>query len=133
MATATRTAAKKAPAKKAPAKKAAPAAPAKEAAEVKGSAWLRDHVNETLGTTHESTRIRAVLRKLVADGEIEAREGGRYDFTGPRDPIVKAVIAALKAEAKTPTKRGRKPKAAKAAEVEEIEETEEDVEDLDLD
>ncbi|WEV84077.1 hypothetical protein N855_gp33 [Mycobacterium phage Muddy] len=128
MATATRT-------RKAPAKKAAPKAaekPAKEAAEVKGSAWLRDHVNETLGTTHESTRIRAVLRKLVADGEIEAREGGRYDFSGPRDPIVKAVIAALKAEAKTPTKRGRKPKAAKA-EVETIEEVEEEVEDLDLD
>ncbi|UNY41957.1 hypothetical protein [Mycobacterium phage Maco6] len=126
MATATRT-------RKAPAKKAAPKEAAeKPAAEVKGSAWLRDHVNETLGTTHESTRIRAVLRKLVADGEIEAREGGRYDFTGPRDPIVKAVIAALKAEAKTPTKRGRKPKAAKA-EVETIEEVEEEVEDLDLD
>ncbi|AGI12301.1 hypothetical protein FF47_33 [Mycobacterium phage FF47] len=126
MATATRT-------RKAPAKKAAPKEAAeKPAAEVKGSAWLRDHVNETLGTTHESTRIRAVLRKLVADGEIEAREGGRYDFSGPRDPIVKAVIAALKAEAKTPTKRGRKPKAAKA-EVETIEEVEEEVEDLDLD
>lgn len=129
MATATRT--RKTPAKKA-APKAAAEKPAKEAAEVKGSAWLRDHVNETLGTTHESTRIRAVLRKLVADGEIEAREGGRYDFSGPRDPIVKAVIAALKAEAKTPTKRGRKPKAAKA-EVETIEEVEEEVEDLDLD
>ena len=128
MATATR-------ARKAPAKKAAPkaAAPAPAEKEVKGSAWLRDHVNETLGTTYESTRIRTILRKLVADGEIEAREGGRYDFSGPRDPIVRSVIAALKAEAKNPTKRGRKPKAAKTAEVEEIEDTEEEVEDLDLD
>ena len=116
-----RTAAKKAPAKK---------APAKAEKEVLGTAWLKEHVNETLGTSHESTKLRIILRKLIKDGTIESPKDGRYVFTGPRDPNVKAIIAALKEEAKAgPTKRGRKPKA-KAA-VEEVEDDE--VEDLDLD
>lgn len=117
---------KKAPAKKAPAKKA----PA-EKADVKGTAWLKDHINEVLGTEHEGTKIRIVLRKLIKDDEIESPKDGRYVFSGPKDPNVKAVIAALRAEAKSgPAKRGRKPKAAKA--VTEVEEDDE-VEDLDLD
>mgnify|MGYP001619241395 FL=1 len=116
-----RTAAKKAPAKK---------APAKAEKEVLGTAWLKEHVNDTLGTSHESTKLRIILRKLIKDGTIESPKDGRYVFTGPRDPNVKAIIAALKDEAKAgPTKRGRKPKA-KAA-VEEVEDDE--VEDLDLD
>ena len=116
-----RTAAKKAPAKK---------APAKAEKEVLGTAWLKEHVNDTLGTSHESTKLRIILRKLIKDGTIESPKDGRYIFTGPRDPNVKAIIAALKEEAKAgPTKRGRKPKA-KAA-VEEVEDDE--VEDLDLD
>lgn len=116
-----RTAAKKAPAKK---------APAKAEKEVLGTAWLKEHVNDTLGTSHESTKLRIILRKLIKDGTIESPKDGRYVFTGPRDPNVKAIIAALKEEAKAgPTKRGRKPKA-KAA-VEEVEDDE--VEDLDLD
>ena len=120
-----RTAAKKAPAKKAPAKAAA-----KAEKEVLGTAWLKEHVNDTLGTSHESTKLRIILRKLIKDGTIESPKDGRYVFTGPRDPNVKAIIAALKDEAKAgPTKRGRKPKA-KAA-VEEVEDDE--VEDLDLD
>ena len=117
-----RSAAKKAPAKK--------AAPAKAEKEVLGTAWLKEHVNDTLGTSHESTKLRIILRKLIKDGTIESPKDGRYVFTGPRDPNVKAIIAALKEEAKAgPTKRGRKPKA-KAA-VEEVEDDE--VEDLDLD
>lgn len=116
-----RTAAKKAPAKK---------APAKAEKEVLGTAWLKEHVNDTLGTSHESTKLRIILRKLIKDGTIESPKDGRYVFTGPRDPNVKAIIAVLKEEAKAgPTKRGRKPKA-KAA-VEEVEDDE--VEDLDLD
>lgn len=116
-----RTAAKKAPAKK---------APAKAEKEVLGTAWLKEHVNDTLGTSHESTKLRIILRKLIKDGTIESPKDGRYVFTGPRDPNVKAIIAALREEAKAgPTKRGRKPKA-KAA-VEEVEDDE--VEDLDLD
>lgn len=116
-------------AKKAPAKKAAPAKE-KEASDVKGTAWLKDHVNETLGTEHESTKLRIVLRKLIKDGDIDSPKDGRYIFTGPRDPNVKAVIAALRAEAKAgPAKRGRKPKTKVADEVDDVEE---EVEDLDL-
>ncbi len=120
------------PAKKAPAKKAAAKAEPKEekAAGGQGTAWLTETVNEALGTEHESTKIRIVLRKLIKDGTIESPKDGRYVFTGPRDPNVKAVIAALKAEAKSgPAKRGRKPKTKVADEATEDDE----VEDLDLD
>lgn len=118
-------------------KKAAPAAkkaPAKKAAkeeETLGTAWLKEHVNDTLGADHESTKLRIVLRKLIKDGTIDSPKDGRYVFTGPRDPNVKAVIAALREEAKAgPAKRGRKPKAKVA---DEVDETEDEVEDLDLD
>lgn len=128
---ATRAAATKAAPKKAPAKKAAPAkaAPAaKEASTAKGSAWLKEHVNEKLGTSYESTKIRQVLRKLIADETIESPKEGRYEFKGVNDPNVKAVIAHLREEAKAgPKKAGRKPKAAPAEDPEE-----EEVEDLDL-
>ena len=120
---------KKAPAKKAPAKKAAPAA--NEKSEF-GSAWLTEHVNDTLGTEYPATKLRAVLRKLVNNGDIDLSREGRYEFTGPRDPNVKALIAALREEAKAgPSKRGRKPKAAKV--LDEAEDVDEEVEDLDLD
>lgn len=108
------------------------AAPAKEKAakEVLGSAWLKEHVNDTLGTDHESTKLRIVLRKLIKDEVIESPKDGRYVFTGPRDPNVKAVIAALREEAKAgPAKRGRKPKTKVA---DEVDADEEEVEDLDL-
>lgn len=115
------------PAKKTTAK---PAAKAKAEKETLGTAWLKEHVAETLGTEVESTKIRIVLRKLIKDDVIESPKDGRYIFTGPRDPNVKAVIAALREEAKSgPAKRGRKPKAKAVAEVDEDDE----VEDLDLD
>lgn len=115
-------------AKKAPAKKAAPKAAAKS--DVLGSAWLKEHVNETLGSEHESTKLRIVLRKLIKDGTIDSPKDGRYQFSGPKDPAVRAVIKALRDEAKAgPAKRGRK---AKTKVVDEVEEDDE-VEDLDLD
>jgi hypothetical protein len=122
-----------APAPRRSKKAAAPAAKAKsngKAAdkEVLGTAWLKEHVNDTLEADHESTKLRIVLRKLIKDGTIDSPKDGRYIFTGPRDPNVKAVIAALRDEAKTgPAKRGRKPKAKIVDEVDEDE-----VEDLDL-
>lgn len=121
--------------KKAAAKKAAPAkkaaAPAAKKSEF-GSAWLTEHVNDTLGTEHPATKLRAVLRKLVNNGDIELAREGRYEFSGPRDPNVKALIAALREEAKAgPSKRGRKPKAAKV--LDEAEDADDEVEDLDLD
>lgn len=118
---------KKAAAKKAPAKKAA----AKAEADTLGTAWLKEHVNDTLGADHESTKLRIVLRKLIKDGTIDSPKDGRYVFTGPRDPNVKAVVAALREEAKSgPAKRGRKAKSKVADEVDDVEE---EVEDLDLD
>lgn len=97
--------------------------------ETLGSAWLKEHVNDTLGTDHESTKLRIVLRKLIKDGTIDSPKDGRYIFTGPKDPNVKAVIAALRDEAKAgPAKRGRKPKSKVVDEVDD----EEEVEDLDL-
>ena len=115
----------------APKKRTARKAPAKkEEADTKGTAWLKEHVNDTLGTEYESTKLRIVLRKLIKDGDIDSPKDGRYVFTGPRDPNVKAVIAALRAEAKAgPAKRGRKPKSKVADEVDDVEE---EVEDLDL-
>lgn len=119
---------KKAAPKKAAAKPAAKAAKAEK--ETLGTAWLKEHINDTLGTEIESTKIRIVLRKLIKEDVIESPKDGRYIFTGPRDPNVKAVIAALKEESKSgPAKRGRKPKAKAVAEVDEDDE----VEDLDLD
>lgn len=119
------------PAPKARSKKKAPAKKAAPAKEVLGSAWLKEHVNDTLGSDHESTKLRIVLRKLIKDGTIDSPKDGRYQFTGPKDPNVKAVIAALREEAKSgPAKRGRKPKAKAVAEEDDADE---EVEDLDLD
>ena len=121
-----RPAAKKAPAKAAPAKTNGKATDK----DTLGTAWLKEHVNDTLGTDHESTKLRVVLRKLIREDVIDSPKDGRYIFTGPRDPNVKAVIAALREEAKSgPAKRGRK---AKTKAVEEVDDDEE-VEDLDLD
>lgn len=122
---------KKAPAKKAPAKKAAAKTNGEEA-DTLGTAWLKEHVNDVLESDHESTKLRIVLRKLIKDGTIESPKDGRYVFTGPKDPNVKAVIAALRQEAKSgPAKRGRKPKSKVVTE--EADDMEDDVEDLDLD
>lgn len=119
--------------KKPAAKKAAAAKNGKATKEeVLGSAWLKEHVNDTLGTEHESTKLRIILRKLIKDGTIDSPKDGRYIFTGPRDPNVKAVVAALREEAKSGgSKRGRKAKAKAAAA--EVDDTEDEVEDLDLD
>ena len=89
-------------------------------------------MKDTLGTEYPANKLRAVLRKLIGSGDIDLSREGRYEFTGPRDPNVKALIAALREEAKAgPSKRGRKPKASKA--LDEAEEADEEVEDLDLD
>lgn len=121
--------------RKRPAAKKAAAAPKKEAPAKSeyGSAWLTEHVNDTLGTEFPATKLRAVLRRLVNDGTVELAREGRYEFPGAaRNPAVKALIAALREEKKAgPSKRGRKPKASKA--VAEAEELDEDAEDLDLD
>ncbi|AMS03603.1 hypothetical protein BJD66_gp34 [Gordonia phage Emalyn] len=85
----------------------------------KGIAWLSEQVEAKLGQAVEQTKLRVILRKLVADGEIE-RGDGRWSFTGLKDPAVVAVFKAIKEGAtadkpKAPTakKEGAKPASAK--------------------
>lgn len=120
----------------------------KEATEVKGVAWLAEQVEAKLGETVEQTKLRVILRKLVADGTIE-RGDGRWSFTGLKDPAVVAVFKAIKegaaaekpakapAAKKTAAKPASAKRRAKKAEPEpEDEDEDEDVledEELDLD
>lgn len=101
--------------KTAAAKPAAEAPAAKPAVETKGTAWLTEHVNETCGTDYPSSQIRILLRKLVKDGVLERAIGedrGRYEFPkGANDPIVKAVVKAVKDGA---VQAARKEKIAEA-------------------
>lgn len=128
----------KKPAKKAAAKKA----PAKEADAELGTAWLTEHVNETLGTSHTAFTLRGLLRKLAKQGKLDREVGAdrsRYTFTGPNDVTVKSVIKAIKngdlekdkkeALDKLKEKSAAKRAAKKAA----VEVDEDDVEDLEDD
>lgn len=118
----------KKPVKKAPAKKAA--------AETKGTAWLVDHVNEQLGTEHPATAIRVVLRRLAKDGKLDREVGEtrtRYEFSGPNDAIVKAVVKAVKSGAvkadrdeKLTALKAKKAAAAVEVDEDEVEELEDD-------
>lgn len=86
----------------APKTKAKPAAKAAPAVETKGTTWLTEHVNEQAGTSYNSAAIRILLRKLVKDGVLSREIGtdrSRYDFSGPKDPTVLAVVKAVKAGA----------------------------------
>lgn len=112
-----------------------------------GSQWLAEYVNEQCGTEHSAYTLRALIRKLVKEGKYERAVGtdrSRYEYTGPSDPKVKAIIAAIKAGADKKNtdradnlKKAREAKAKKAAEkaksapAEEVEELDEEIEDLD--
>lgn len=132
-----------APKKKAAAKKAA--APKAEEPAALGTSWLVDHVNEQLGTEYKAYDLRIVLRKLAKAGKLERNVGeerGRYTFSGPTDPVVKALVKALKdgelekdrkeklAELKAKKASSKKTAPAEAEEVELEEDDEEDIEDL---
>lgn len=78
----------------------------KAAPEVKGSAWLAAHVTEVTGKEFDAYNIRILLRKLAKDGTIERGEG-RYEFKGVNDPIVKAVVKAVKSGAADAAKSER--------------------------
>lgn len=107
-----------------------------------GSPWLASYITEKTGDTYDSRGIRMLLRKLARDGNFDRTIGedrGRYEFTGPNDPTVKAVLAMVKSgEAKelkqagldaVKQKAAEKKAAAKAAaeaEADEVEEIEEE-------
>lgn len=135
----------------APALKAKKKAAPKAAPIEYGSAWLAEHVNEQAGTSYDAYSLRILLRKLTKEGVLEREEGNgraRYQFTGAKDPQVKAIVKAVKegaadkakqerldelkakrAEKKTTTKKATKSKKAKA----EVEPEVEDEDDLEVD
>lgn len=64
-----------------------------------GTRQLVEHVNAKTGKSLDGRAVRMVLRKLSREGVIEREVGEertRYSFTGPNDPQVKAVVAAIK-------------------------------------
>lgn len=110
-------------------------APAK--ADKKGIAWLGEHVEGVLGEAVPATKLRVLLRNLVASGEVEHDAGHGWEFTGIKDPAVRGVVAKLKEQAKAgPAPKKAAPKRssrAKAAPEPELGEDELDDEDIDLD
>ena len=143
MAVAKKAPAKRAPAKKAPAKKAEPAIKevveeiAAEAQEVTfGVRDLCDLIQEETGQTTNPRELRGLLRKMAKDGRIDREiipgNRQRYDWSGPNDPEVQAVLQAFaegeleadkqeklaELKARGEAKRAAK-KAAKAAEEDE--------------
>lgn len=67
-----------------------------------GSAWLAEHVNDACGTSHTPYSLRTIIRSLVKKGEYDRAVGedrSRYEFTGPKDPRVLAIVKAIKAGA----------------------------------
>jgi hypothetical protein len=84
-----------APAKKTKAK-AKPAEP-----EIWGVRSLIAYVKETTGKEYNPREVRTLLRKLAREGggvdrEIIAGNKSRYEWTGPTDPEVKAIVKAIK-------------------------------------
>jgi hypothetical protein len=60
-----------------------------------GASWLAEYINEEVGTEYTAAQMRVILRRLAADGELEREVGtdrARYQFTGEKDPIVRAVL-----------------------------------------
>jgi len=60
-----------------------------------GSAWLAEHITNTLNEKMDGRAVRMLLRKLAADGKLNRVVGesrNRYSFTGPLDPIVLTVV-----------------------------------------
>lgn len=97
----------------------APAAPRKDTIQF-GSPWLAAYITEQTGETFDSRSTRMLLRKLAKDGKLEREVGvtrERYQFTGPNDPTVKAVLAMVQSgEAKAMKQAGLDAVKAKAAE-----------------
>lgn len=136
------------PARRTTAAKTAPAKP-KQPHPVKGTAWLVDHVNEKTGKDVKSADLRNLLRKMSRDGDLDREIGsGRYSFSGERDSVVRAVVAAVKAgkierakkealtKLKTSAPKGRKrnqPEPEPDEELDDFEDDDELVDDEDVD
>jgi hypothetical protein len=82
-------------------KAATPKAPAKPTIEY-GSPWLAAYVTENTTETYDARAIRMLLRKLAKDGALDREVGitrERYNFSGPKDPTVVAVLEMIKSGA----------------------------------
>jgi hypothetical protein len=65
-----------------------------------GASWLAEYVNEELGTEYTAANMRVILRKMAKDGDLEREVGtdrARYQFTGEKDPTVRAVLKRARA------------------------------------
>ena len=101
MATATKKPAAKAPAKKTPTKPAAPVeAEATEEETAFGVSDVVELIAVRTGKTVKTRDLRILLRKMARDGrlnrEIIAGNRARWEFDGPEDPRVEAVLEAYK-------------------------------------
>lgn len=108
--------------KKNKAKAAAPAPEPKAESTGYGAAWLAEYINEELGTDYTAANVRVILRKMANDGDLEREVGtdrARYQFSGEKDPTVRAVLKRIKngevetdkAEKLANARNGRKAKA----------------------
>jgi hypothetical protein len=110
-----------------------------------GSPWLAAYITEHTSETYDARGIRMLLRKLAKDGAFEREVGTdktRYEFSGPKDPIVVAVLAMVKSGAAKELKQAglqavkdkaaqKKAAAAKAKpKVAPVEEDEDDMEEV---
>lgn len=106
-----------------------------------GSPWLAAYVTEHTDETYDARGIRMLLRKLAKD-EVFQREVGvdrnRYEFSGPKDPVVVAVLAMVNSGAAKALKQAGLEKvkadaaAKKAAKAKENAEVAEDAEEMEV-
>lgn len=106
-----------------------------------GSPWLAAYVTEHTDETYDARGIRMLLRKLAKD-EVFQREVGvdrnRYEFSGPKDPVVVAVLAMINSGAAKALKQAGLEKvkadaaAKKAAKAKEAAEVAEDAEEMEV-
>lgn len=101
-----------------------------------GSAELAAHITSTTGQAYDARSVRMLLRKLAkTEGSPLQRaigeDRGRYSFSGPTDPAVKAIVQMVKSgEAQAIKREGldkvkKDAEAKKAAKTEVVEEVEE--------
>lgn len=99
--------------------------------------WLAAHINRQLGTNISTYTLRDLIRRLARKGEVQREVGtdrARYEWTGPKDPAVKVIMAAVKRgdtdKAKTEKldnlKKARAAKGKKKPAPEPVEEIEDD-------
>lgn len=84
-----------------PAKKTGP----KRAPIQYGSAWAADYVNEQAGTQHSAYTLRTLIRQMVKAGAFDRAVGedrSRYEFTGPKDAKLVAIVKFAKQKASEP-------------------------------